>query len=191
MLDVRFFQNPRFTAANLAVTLTFFAMFGSMFLLTQFLQFVLGYTPLQAGRPVDPASPSMMMIGGPHVGPAGRAVRHRSVVVAGGLIVVAVGLPSPRTATPELGYLARVLPAQLLIGLGIALAMAPATESIMGSLPRDKAGVGSAMNDTTRADRWCPRRRRRRQHLLVRLRTRGHQPPGPSAPAGGGRCGHS
>ena len=44
MLDVRFFRNPRFTAANVAITLTFFAMFGSMFLVTQYLQFVLGYS---------------------------------------------------------------------------------------------------------------------------------------------------
>ena len=53
MLDVRFFQNPRFTAAQLAITLVFFAMFGSLFFLTQYLQFVLGYDALQAGLRAD------------------------------------------------------------------------------------------------------------------------------------------
>lgn len=147
MLDVRFFQNPRFSAANLAVTLTFFAMFGSMFVLTQFMQFVLGYTPLQAGVRSVPLA-LMLMI----VAPQSTKVAHRfgtKLVVAGGLGVVALGLAVASTVTPELGY-GRVLPAQLLLGIGIALAMAPATDSIMGSLPREKAGVGSAMNDTTR-----------------------------------------
>ena len=49
MLDVSFFRNPRFTAASAGITLLFFAMFGMIFLLTQHLQFVMGYTPLQAG----------------------------------------------------------------------------------------------------------------------------------------------
>ena len=49
MLDVRFFKNPRFTAASTGITMTFFALFGATFLLTQYMQFVLGYTPLQAG----------------------------------------------------------------------------------------------------------------------------------------------
>jgi EmrB/QacA subfamily drug resistance transporter len=147
MLDVRFFKNPRFSAANLAITLTFFAMFGSMFVLTQFMQFVLGFTPLQAGVRSVPLALMLVL-----VAPQSTKLVERigtKLVVAGGLATVAVGLAVASTATPELGY-GRVLPAQLLLGLGIALAMAPATESIMGSLPRAKAGVGSAMNDTTR-----------------------------------------
>jgi EmrB/QacA subfamily drug resistance transporter len=148
MLDIRFFKNPRFSAANLAVTLTFFAMFGSMFIITQFMQFVLGYTPLEAGIRSVPLA-LMLMVVAPQ---STRLVRRvgTKLVVAGGLATVAVGLAVASTATPELGYVGRILPAQILLGLGIALAMAPATESIMGSLPRDKAGVGSAMNDTTR-----------------------------------------
>lgn len=148
MLDLDFFKNPRFSAANLAVTLAFFAMFGSMFILTQFMQYVLGFTPLQAGVRSVPLAVMLMA-----VAPQSTKLAHRvgtKLVVAGGLAVVAMGLFVASTATPELGYVGRVLPAQLLLGLGIALAMAPATESIMGSLPREKAGVGSAMNDTTR-----------------------------------------
>src|SRR5207249_3455026 len=61
MMDVRFFQNPRFTAACAAVTLTFFALFGSLFFLTQYLQFVLGYTPFQAGLRLIPMALVMMV----------------------------------------------------------------------------------------------------------------------------------
>ncbi|MFN8016525.1 MAG: MFS transporter [Acidimicrobiales bacterium] len=147
MLDLSFFENPRFSAANLAVTLTFFAMFGSMFIVTQFMQYVLGFTPLQAGIRSVPLAVMMMA-----VAPQSTKLSRRfgtKLVVAAGLGTVALGLLVAATATPELGY-ARIFPAQVLLGLGIALAMAPATESIMGSLPREKAGVGSAMNDTTR-----------------------------------------
>jgi fucose permease len=111
------------------------------------MQFVLGFSPLQAGIRSVPIA-LMLMI----VAPQSTKLAHRigtKLTVAGGLGIVAVGLVVASTATPELGY-GRVLPAQILLGIGIALAMAPATESIMGSLPREKAGVGSAMNDTTR-----------------------------------------
>ena len=62
MLDMRFFQNPRFTAANSAITLTFFAMFGSMFLMTQYWQFVHGYSPLGAGVRMIPYALTMMVV---------------------------------------------------------------------------------------------------------------------------------
>ena len=58
MLDVKFFKNPRFSAANVAITLTFFAMFGSMFMLTQFMQFVLGFTPLDASSWLELTTPA-------------------------------------------------------------------------------------------------------------------------------------
>jgi EmrB/QacA subfamily drug resistance transporter len=148
MLDVRFFKNPRFSAANIAITLAFFAMVGSMFIVTQFMQFVLGYTPLQAGIRSLPMA-LMLMIVAPQSSKLVEKVGTK-IVVAAGLFVVALGLATAATATIQAGYVGRVLPSQLLLGLGIALAMAPATESVMGSLPREKAGVGSAMNDTTR-----------------------------------------
>lgn len=148
MLDVKFFKNPRFSAANLAVTLAFFAMVGSMFIITQFMQFVLGYSPLEAGMRSVPLA--LMLV---FVAPQSTRLVERvgtKVVVASGLAIVAIGLFVASTATPEMGWAGRILPAQILLGLGIALSMAPATESVMGSLPREKAGVGSAMNDTTR-----------------------------------------
>jgi MFS family permease len=112
------------------------------------MQFVLGYTPLQAGIRSLPMA-LMLMIVAPQSSKLVEKVGTK-IVVAAGLFVVALGLATAATATIQAGYVGRVLPSQLLLGLGIALAMAPATESVMGSLPREKAGVGSAMNDTTR-----------------------------------------
>ena len=147
MLDVRFFKNPRFTAASSAVTLVFFALFGSLFLITQYLQNVRNYTALQAGLRMAPVA-LMLMISAP--ASSGLVQRFGSkVVVATGLVLAAVGLALFATLQVHTGY-ERVLLAILILGLGMGLTMAPATDSIMGSLPRTKAGVGSAVNDTTR-----------------------------------------
>jgi MFS family permease len=147
MLDVGFFANPRFTAASTAVTLVFFALFGSMFLQTQYLQSVLGYTALQAGLRVGPIAIVLMV-----VAPLSARLVERigtKLVVASGLAIVSVALVILSFATPTSGY-PLVLASMLVMGVGMGMTMAPATESIMGSLPRAKAGVGSAVNDTTR-----------------------------------------
>jgi EmrB/QacA subfamily drug resistance transporter len=147
MLDVHFFSNPRFTAASTAVTLVFFALFGSMFLQTQYLQFVLGYTALQAGLRVGPVA-LVLMVAAPV---SARLVERvgTKLVVAAGLAIVSVALVVLSFATVTSGY-GPVLASMLVMGVGMGMTMAPATESIMGSLPRAKAGVGSAVNDTTR-----------------------------------------
>ena len=90
MLDMRFFQNPRFTAANSAITLTFFAMFGSMFLMTQYWQFVHGYSPLGAGVRMIPYALTMMV-----VAPLSARVVERlgtKRVVTTGLLIMATAL---------------------------------------------------------------------------------------------------
>ncbi|MFL5736762.1 MAG: MFS transporter [Actinomycetota bacterium] len=147
MLDVTFFENPRFTAANISIVLVFFALFGSLFFLTQYLQFVLGYSPLQAGLRVAPIA-LVLMVSAPL---SGRLVTRlgNKVLVATGMTAVAVGLGFLGTISVSSGY-PHVLIALLILGLGMGTAMVPATDSIMGSLPLAKAGVGSAMNDTTR-----------------------------------------
>jgi EmrB/QacA subfamily drug resistance transporter len=147
MLNVRFFENPRFTAANLSITLVFFALFGSLFFLTQYLQFILGYTPLQAGLRTAPIALVMIV-----VAPITGMLVHRlgnKVLVVAGMSIVGIGLFLMSRLTPDSGY-GNVLPSLLVLAGGMSLAMTPATESVMGSLPREKAGVGSAMNDTTR-----------------------------------------
>ena len=147
MLNVGFFSNPRFTAASLAITLNFFALFGSLFLLTQYLQSVLGFSALAAGVRIIPFAVVMMA-----VAPQSAKLAERfgtKVVVTVGLVIVAAGLAVITLVEPSAGY-TPVFFAFVIMALGMALTMAPATESIMGSLPRDKAGVGSAVNDTTR-----------------------------------------
>ena len=90
MLDLGYFRNPRFTAATAAITLVFFAMFGSYFLFTQYLQFVHGYSPLSAGRPDPPVGARLP--GGRHaVGQARRALRPARVV-ASGLTIAGLGI---------------------------------------------------------------------------------------------------
>ena len=147
MLDVRFFENPRFSAASGAITLAFLALFGTIFLLTQYTQQVLGYTTVEAGAIFLPQS-IVLMIFAPM---STRWVRKfgNKAVVATGLFVLAVALALMATfQTDSSAYL--VVGITALSAFGMAHVVAPATESIMGSLPRAKAGVGSAMNDTTR-----------------------------------------
>jgi EmrB/QacA subfamily drug resistance transporter len=147
MLNMGFFRNPRFSAASGAIMLTFFAMFGSLFLLTQFLQSVLGYTPLEAGIRLLPMAGVMIVIS-----PLSAKVVERigsKIVVATGLSVAGVGLVMASRLTAGASY-PEVLLSLIVLAAGLALVMPPATESIMGSLPPAKAGVGSAVNDTTR-----------------------------------------
>ncbi len=147
MLDINFFRSPRFSAASGAIMLTFFAMFGSLFLLTQFLQSVLGYTALQAGVRLLPMAAVQMV-----VAPLSARIVERvgtKLVVAAGLAIGTLGLLMASTLQVDASYM-QVLAALVVLSVGLALVMPPATESIMGSLPPAKAGVGSAVNDTTR-----------------------------------------
>jgi len=147
MLDMSFFANPRFTAANSAVTLTFFAMFGSLFLMTQYWQFVHGYTPLQAGVRLIPYALAMMVTA-PLSARIVEALGTKRVVTLG-LCTISLSMLALSTIQRDSSYL-RVILNMCVMAVGMGLTMAPATESVMGSLPRDKAGVGSAVNDTTR-----------------------------------------
>jgi EmrB/QacA subfamily drug resistance transporter len=146
MLQLSFFENPRFSAASVAITLVFFAMFGTVFLNTQYLQFVLGYSPLEAGFRVMPVA--TMIVAAPLSARFAERFGTKRVVTTG-LVIVSIAMATLATITVDTGY-GRVAVALAILGMGMGTAMAPATESIMGSLPLAKAGVGSAMNDTTR-----------------------------------------
>jgi EmrB/QacA subfamily drug resistance transporter len=147
MLDTRYFRNRRFTAASATITLVFFALFGFVFLSTQYLQFVLGYTPFAAGLRTLPFA-AAMIVAAPLSAPFAQRLGAKRVVVAG-MLVFAAGLVLASTVTTTSGY-TRLGVAMVLLGAGLGLSSAPATESIMGSLPRNRAGVGSAVNDTAR-----------------------------------------
>jgi EmrB/QacA subfamily drug resistance transporter len=147
MLDLRLFTNPRFTAASLAVTALYFCLFGTIFFQTQHLQFVLGYDPLGAGLRSIPFAVVLLVV----ANTTPRIVRWAGtrVVITTGLGVVAVSMAMRAGFTVDSGYPA-VLASQCVFALGMGLTIAPATASIMGAVPAGRAGVGSAINDTTR-----------------------------------------
>ena len=148
MLDVRLFRNMRFSAASGAVTVSFFTLFGFIFLITQYFQFVRGYDPLSTGVRLLPVALSVGV---------GSVAGTQLAVRAGTKLIVTTGLVATAgfygwvaaTTSATLGY--GVIAAQMVVyGLGMGLTSAPATESIMGAISRAKAGVGSAVNDSTR-----------------------------------------
>jgi EmrB/QacA subfamily drug resistance transporter len=147
MLDMTLFRNPRFTASSAAISLAFFALFGMIFFLTQYLQGVLGYSALDAGLRTMPVAAGLV-IGGPLSAKLTERLGIR-IVVPTGLTVVAIAMYLMTFADAGSGY-GLIAGALVLLGLGMASAMAPATDAIMGSLPEAKMSVGSAINDTTR-----------------------------------------
>jgi EmrB/QacA subfamily drug resistance transporter len=148
MLDVRLFRNLRFSAASGAVTVSFFALFGFIFLITQYMQFVRGYGPLSTGVRLLPVA---LSVGAGSVAGTALAVRAGTkLIVTIGLVAMAafyVWVAASTSATLSYGVIAVQM---VLFGLGIGLTSAPATESIMGAVSRRQAGVGSAVNDSTR-----------------------------------------
>ena len=147
MLDLRFFKNRTFSGGALAITLNFFALFGAFFMLTQYLQFVHGYTPLQAGVRTLPMAAVMMVVAPQSARIASRFGTKNTV--AAGLTVVSLGLFlfSRLEVGSSYGFIAVAL---VVTALGMGVTMPPATAAIMSGVPMAKAGVGSAMNDTTR-----------------------------------------
>jgi EmrB/QacA subfamily drug resistance transporter len=143
MLNLRFFRRRRFSAAISSVGLVMFGLFGSLFMLTQFLQFDLGYTALQAGIRVLPAA-GMIAVIAPLSVVFVRAVGTK-LTVAAGLLSITVGLWQISGATVTSTY-ADTLVGVILLGIGAGLAIPASTESVMGSLPRSDTGVGSATN---------------------------------------------
>jgi EmrB/QacA subfamily drug resistance transporter len=148
MVPLQVFRNARFTAASFSVTLVFFSLFGALFLLTQILQFVLGYSPLQAGAS---ALPFALTVGitSPVAALLSKKRGSAKIPVAAGLGLMAAGLAIMASSTPGSGFWHYIF-ATVLMAAGMGFAMAPATDSIMGALPAAQAGVGSAVNDTTR-----------------------------------------
>jgi len=146
-LDVRLFRDPRFSAAVGSVGLVFFAALGTLFFLAFYLQLVRGYSPLQAGLLMTPFAAAQLIFA-----PRSAAMVKRygpKAVCAVGMALVTIGLAGfafVGTVTPIwiVGALAFVQ------GAGMANVMPPATESIMSSLPRERAGVGSAVSNTVR-----------------------------------------
>src|SRR5437764_7384789 len=147
MLDLSLFRNLRFTAASGSVTVAFFSLAGFIFLITQYFQFFKGYGPLSTGVHLLPVAAS---VGITSVVGTKLAVRFGTkVVVASGLAFSSAFFAWVSTASIDTSYL-EIAGQMVLGGSGMGLTSAPATEAIMDVVPRAKAGVGSAVNDTTR-----------------------------------------
>ncbi len=147
MLDLRVFVTASFSASVGAVTVLSFALFGSLFALTQYLQLVHGYSPLSAGLRALPFAAGMG-IASPLSAPASKRAGTRTVIAAG-LAMMGVGLAALSMLQPETPYV-MVAGFVALMGAGMGLVMAPASTTIMGSVPAAKAGTASAVNDTIR-----------------------------------------
>ena len=147
MLDVSVFANRRFSGGSLAVTAGFLTLFGFIFVITQYFQFIKGYSAFEAGARLLPVAVSIAVAS--VLGPRMVERLGSTAVVAAGLAIFAAGLAWASTADAATPYL-QIAGQMVLLGGGLGLTFAPATEAIMGSLPADKAGVGSAVNDTTR-----------------------------------------
>jgi EmrB/QacA subfamily drug resistance transporter len=148
MLDVRLFKDMRFSAASAALTVAFFTLSGFIFLMTQFFQFVRTYSPLSTGVHLLPVAVSVAV--GSTVGTRLAVRVGTKAIVTAGLVMQAVFYFSVASdISPTLSY--GIIAIQMVVyGLGMGLTSAPATESIMGAVADDQAGVGSAVNDSTR-----------------------------------------
>jgi EmrB/QacA subfamily drug resistance transporter len=148
MLPLRFFRNLSFTGANMALTLVMFSMFSSFFFMTQYFQTVQGYTPFETGVRILPMAFVSMFFA---INSARVAYRiGTKITVSVGIFIAGCGLfflsQVPDVDTPYWILLIGLC----ILPMGMGTAMSPATNSVMGSVPVNKAGVGSAMNDTTR-----------------------------------------
>jgi EmrB/QacA subfamily drug resistance transporter len=147
MLDLSVFRNLRFSAASASITFVYFALMGVMYFQTTYLQSVLGNSALHAGVLMLPTAAGMIVAARSSVALTKRL--GAKLIVAAGLATVAGALVMTtgyQVDTSE-DY---ILLTGFIMGAGVGLAMAPATEAIMGSLSPAKAGIGSAMNDVVR-----------------------------------------
>ncbi|SEG85402.1 drug resistance transporter, EmrB/QacA subfamily [Nonomuraea solani] len=147
VFDVRSFSNVRFSSAIGMMGIVFFAMMGGMFFLTFYLQIVMGFTPVQAGALMIPFAAAQLIFA-----PLSQRVNERfggklSATVSMAVVTLALGSYALMDQNTPIVLIEIVFFVQ---GAAMANIMPPATTAIMESLPREKAGVGSAMSNTVR-----------------------------------------
>ena len=147
MLDPRFFTNRMFGLSSLAITAAFFGIFGMFFVITQYFQFVQGHSVLGAGLRILPY-PLVFFVVAPRATVLSERFGARAVMTVG-MLIAAFGFTLLALSRPETAY-TLVGAALAVVAGGMALLMPPATSALITSLPPSKAGVGSAVNDTTR-----------------------------------------
>ncbi|MFG2378747.1 MFS transporter [Streptomyces sp. NPDC048504] len=146
MLDLDFFRDRRFTGAVTGVVLITFGMAGSLFLLTQHLQFVLGYGPLEAGVRTAPLALVIVALNFSGVAAKWTAKLGAPRAIGLGMVLMSAGLVS--IASLATGGYAGTLVGLVLIGAGAAIANPAMAHAIMSAIPPEKAGVGAGVNGT-------------------------------------------
>ncbi|MGP3990341.1 DHA2 family efflux MFS transporter permease subunit [Streptomyces sp. 3N207] len=146
-LDVRYFRNPAFSAAVAAIALVFFALMGVMFFGVFYIQSVRGFSPLEAGLLMLPLAAAQMIFS-PRAAKAVTRFGAKAVCTVG-MVLVALGMFA-FTTLDETTPLWQLEVIYFVLGSAMAYIMPPATVSIMQSMPREKAGSGSAVNNTFR-----------------------------------------
>lgn len=147
LLDMRLFRDRRFSVSSAGVTLIFLVMFGFFFIGVQFMQIVLAYSPFESGIRMLPFI--AVMIPASVTAPRLVARFGTRLVASGGMVIVAVAMMLLAALTADSGY-GELVVAMSVMAVGLGLTATPMTNLIMSSVPRSHAGVGSAMNDTTR-----------------------------------------
>jgi DHA2 family multidrug resistance protein-like MFS transporter len=147
MLPLSFFADRRFSVGSAVITTSFFVMFGFFFLFSMYLQFARGYSPLSAGLATLPLAATFMVVSPRSAGLVERM--GSGATITAGFLVIAAGMSVLAFVGVQTPYLVLVV-AMVLLATGMSVVAAPATGGIMSSVPLAKAGVGSAMNDTTR-----------------------------------------
>jgi len=148
MLPMRLFASRGFSATNLASVLMFFGMFGSIFLLAQFLQTVQHYSPLEAGLRTLPWT-GMPIVVSPIAGVVADRIGGKPVVLTG-LLLQATGLAwLAAVSSPTVPY-STLLPAFIVSGTGMAMFFAPVATMVLGTVRRDEEGIASGATNALR-----------------------------------------
>ena len=144
MLPMEYFRNPLFSTAIVVVGLVYFALMGAMFFLPQFLQLVQGMTPLQSGLSMIPAAVGLLLASMFSPRLAERFGTRRVVVI--GLFIVVLGLIAFSTFIKTTPYWFIAIALAFMAG-GLGLTLPQATNGVLASVPAERAGMGSAVND--------------------------------------------
>ncbi|QGH69471.1 DHA2 family efflux MFS transporter permease subunit [Pseudactinotalea sp. HY158] len=148
LLEVRFFRNPRLSAAAATTGMAFFGLFGFIFMITLYFQLILGWDALKAGLATLPYA---LVMGA--MSPIAMIFTNKigtKIIVGGGMALSAAGFLLASWAEVDSPYWSFIVVCMVLMAAGMGLATGPATDAVLAALPKEKSGVGSAINDTTR-----------------------------------------